>query len=60
MILSRTNPPSILSILCILSKKQSQPRLNGVAMSSSPREQVNLSPRANLRAGPDHGRFSQA
>ena len=37
---SRTNPPSILSILYILSKKQSQPRLNGVAMSSSPREQV--------------------
>ena len=41
MVLSRTNPPSILSILYILSKEQSQPRLNGVAMSSSPREQVN-------------------
>ncbi len=34
---SRTNPPIILSILYILSKKQSQPRLNGVAMCSSPR-----------------------
>ena len=33
----RTNRPSILSILCILSKKRSQPSLNGVAMSSSPR-----------------------
>jgi hypothetical protein len=36
-VLSRTNPPSILSILYILSKKQAQLRLNGVATSSSPR-----------------------
>jgi hypothetical protein len=36
MVLSRTNPPSILSILYILSKKQPQLRLNGAAMSSSP------------------------
>jgi hypothetical protein len=36
MVLSRTNPPSILSILYILSKKQSQVRLNGVAMSPRP------------------------
>ncbi len=41
MLPSRTNPPSILAILYILSKKQSQPRWNGVAMSSLPREQVN-------------------